>query len=142
MCWRHFGRWRRQGDPLATGQHGGRRDEQQEAPDPGPLLVLRLELERARSHDCSFTVAWTTAIAVATDGLPERLRDEWAAVLEAHRAVWRAAYCRDPEGRPFELAPPEETWRPHARTAPPLVLSGARHDAPGTLEPVEVPWCN
>ena len=25
MCWVHFGRWRRNGDPLVGGQHGGSR---------------------------------------------------------------------------------------------------------------------
>jgi hypothetical protein len=137
LCWMHYGRQRRNGDPLASGQHGGRRDEQVRPgvpPDPAPLVALRLELQRTRADDRPFAVAWREALATVPAG-------DWTAVLNKHRAVWRAAYYR--AGPAFALSALEEAWRPGGRSGAPVVLTGQRHDAGrGTLEPVEVPWCN
>ena len=134
LCWRHYGRWRRNGDPLARGQHGGRRDEQVQPtapPDRAPVAQVRAELAASRRAGVPFAEAWR----VARSSAPL----DWQAVLDAHRTIWRDAYYR--AGEPLKLSAPEEPWQPHRRSAPPLVLTGARHDGPSSLEPVEVPWC-
>ena len=136
MCWRHYGRWRRNGDPLASGQHGGRRDEQVQptiAPNPAPLVALRSELQRWRSQGVAFDVAWR----IARDRAPT----DWQAILDEHESAWRSAYDRTDAHPTFGLDGPWDEPRQARRSAPPLILTGARHDAPSTLEPVEVPWC-
>src|SRR4051794_27955242 len=67
LCWAHFGRLRRNGDPLASGQHGGRREvgPSTNVPDPGPARVLREALERQRAIGNSFRWAWSTALTPA-----------------------------------------------------------------------------
>jgi len=150
LCWLHFGRLRRNGDPLASGQHGGRRSEigpQANVPDPGPARVLREALERQRLLGNNFRWACSTALMPALQVAgPERTG--WFEVFHAHRNEWRLAFLNLPTERPFPvgaLGPVMDDRDPHPherRSGPPLVLSGARHDAPGQLEPVAVPWCS
>src|SRR4051794_22483205 len=95
LCWRCYGRLRRNGSPTASGQHGGRRDEvvgPSEPPDPRPVKVLRSELEARRAQDCSFGLAWSSALRLALGSLDAKTAREWAEVLAEHRPVWMAAY--------------------------------------------------
>ncbi|MGB9378430.1 MAG: hypothetical protein WCB04_13060 [Mycobacteriales bacterium] len=132
-CAHHYANWYYQGDPLVAGTRSGVREAQCAPPDPGPLLILRRELEQARARNTLFARAWPVAIAVATDGLPASLAQEWEAVLKAHSAIWLAAYSRRPGGLPCDLEPAPEPWVPHYRRSAPPVRIAAEH-GPGTLE--------
>jgi len=150
MCWRHYGRWRRNGDPLGRGQHGGHnkgraRPPSANVPDSEPLRVLRSELQQRRAQGVAFAEAWQSAVAIALDGLPDLDLAGWREVLAGHRAIWQAAYERQPLDALDALQALDERDEPepdHRRSAPPLVLTGARHDGASELEPVVVPWCS
>jgi len=137
MCWMHFGRWRRNGDPLASGQHGGHTlAAPSAAPDPAPLQALRLDLEASRAAGVPFAPAWREGTAAAPD--------EWAEAMAATRSAWRSAYLRT--GRTFPSGALAAGLEPKAvdrrRSGPPVVVYGARHDGPCELEVLIVPWCN
>jgi hypothetical protein len=150
LCRTHCGRLRRNGDLTASGQHGGHnrgQGRQQKAPDPGPVRLLHDELLKARARRASF------ACLVGSHDPPPRLarrweRYEWSDVLCAHKKIWKAAY----EGRelpslyPFATLRPSwddvEAWAVMApRDGTAVITTGARHDGPSQLDPVEVPWC-
>src|SRR4051794_39168585 len=150
LCWRCYGRLRRNGSPTASGQHGGRRDEvvaPSEPPDPRPVRRLRFELERSRALDASFALAWSSALALALDSLPKRLRNEWREVLDEHRPVWRAAYFGEMEVKgswamsALEAVDDADDFFSYRRSAPRVRTTAVRHDKPSTLEPVTVRWC-
>lgn len=147
-CWLHYGRWRRNGDPLAHGQQGGHNKGQGRAgdvPDPAPLHALRSELQQRRAQGYGFSTAWTAAIGIALHGLPRAERASWREVLTEHEAIWRAAYAGEPLDAVAALAVlailDDEHEPRHRRTAPALVLHAARADGESQMEPIEVPWC-
>jgi len=134
-CWMHFGRFRRNGDPLASGKHGGHNKgigPPVNVPDPAPLQAVRVKLQASRSAGVPFAEAWRDAIA----GL-----DEWSDALEQTRKAWRSAYNLDRTDRqPFDALRLEP--KDIRRSGPPVVAFGQRHDGPCELEPLIVPWCN
>jgi len=137
VCWQHYGRWRRNGDPLASGQHGGSRTAGAGAlnvPDPAPLQAFRLELEASRAAGAPFAPAWREATAAAPD--------EWSEALAATRSAWRSGYLRTGRTFPLEALRLEPEASDMRRSAPPVTVYGARHDGPCELEPLVVPWCN
>jgi len=137
-CWMHYGRWRRNGDPLGRGQHGGSRSPigpTANVPDPAPLQAFRLALEASRGAGVPFAAAWREA----TTAIPA----EWAEALAATRGAWRAAYCCSAGSVfPLEALHLEPEASDMRRSGPPVVLHGARHDGPCELEVLVVPWCN
>jgi hypothetical protein len=150
LCWRCYGRLRRNGDPLKTGQHGGRRDQvvgPSEPPDPRPVKVLRSELERSRALDASFALAWSNAVATALASLDRTLAAEWRSALADTRSAWRSAYFREAPKVEWRrnlldvVEGPDENWFSYRRSAPRTISTGTRNDGPSTLEPVVVRWC-
>lgn len=141
-CWMHFGRWRRNGDPLASGKHGGHnkgiaRPAEANVPDPAPLRAVRLQLQASREDGAPFARAWREAV-----GGSLLIDETWADALGQTRDAWRSAYCRTGEVFRLDVLCLEPEARQLRRSAPPLTLTGARHDGPSELELVVLPWCN
>jgi len=136
MCWMHFGRWRRNGDPLAKGKrdHSTGVAKLQEAPDPAPLHAVRLSLEASRLAGVPFPAAWREATAAVPA--------EWTDALLATECGWRAAYLRTGEVFPLDALRFEPEAGKIRHSAPPVISTDARHDRPSALERVVVPWCN
>ena len=140
----HFGRFRRNGDPLASGKHGGHNKgigPPVIVPDPAPLQAVRVKLQASREDGVPFSTAWREAIA----GLDETGLDEtWSDALKQTRKAWRSAYNLERTARqPFDALRLEQLEASDMRrSGPPVVLYGARHDGPCELEPLIVPWCN
>jgi hypothetical protein len=146
-CSMHFGRARRNGDPLKMGQHGGHAPPaSSEPPDPAPARALRLALEQQRRIGNSFDWAWSTARAVAMQVAgPERT--SWWMVFAETQDVWRSAYAGKPDERMALFAAlgfdvdDRDPWLPHRRSAPEPSFRDPRRDGPSRLEPASVPWC-
>ncbi len=135
-CWKHYGRFRRNGDPLASGQHGGSRSPigpVQNVPDPAPLQAFRLELQAGREAGVPFAAAWRDAI--------QSVPPPWRDTLRRTRTAWRSGYLRTGSTFPVEALRSEHEPRDIRRSGPPLTFTGARHDGPCELEPLVVPWC-
>jgi hypothetical protein len=107
-------------------------------PDPRPVVMLRMELERLRAQDCGFGLAWSGALTLALESLPAQQRREWRRVLAEHRSIWKAAYfgmpvAAEPFGVLRTFGDEAELWSPpHARTAP---AGGTREDPATTSAP-------
>jgi hypothetical protein len=171
-CEAHYARYRRHGDPLGgrwteaippgveadglvggdsleTEEHGGAWDQvgPSEPPDPRPVEALRMELQRLRSQDVSFSLAWSAAVQLALAPLPSQTRREWQLALHETRSAWQSAFYRmpAPEQRALGLLRLEdegEPWMVFRREPPQVVLHDHAHDRPSKLEPVVVPWCS
>jgi hypothetical protein len=150
LCWAHYGRLRRNGDPLATGKHGGHNKGQARAaaenvPDPQPLRTLSGALRQEQAWSTDFRLAWPRCVALALRGLPDDVANEWREVLAETEPQWRSAYDRDGPPRSISalgMHVGAEPWHLHRRTGPPIVTTGQRHDGDCELEPVVISWCN
>jgi hypothetical protein len=149
FCNLHAGRFRRHGDPLIRGGHGGRRDStigpSENVPDPEPVKKLSRELRHEQLRQTDFRLAWPRCVEVALRGLEEDEAASWRTVLTETSGEWRSAYDRDGPPRSISalgLRVDDDTSTSVRRSAPPVISHGARADAEGTLGPADaLPWC-
>ncbi len=66
------------------------------APDPSPLVRLRVLLTVARRRGEPFDAAWLVAMDSALLGLQRLAREQWEAVMWSTQDAWERAYYRRP----------------------------------------------
>ena len=77
------------------------------APDRGPAILLRLELERLRAEGCTWSRAWTSALHTLLEQLPEQEARSWLDVFRSTASTWRLAYAGEPVGPGLFVPEPE-----------------------------------